>query len=149
MPNTNQVAWALAAILAALLLGEPVGCLLASNGMKEGDSVFLVALLLLVGMAAALTAIAGLLFQQVWPASIETRRTAVKVPAPEQNIFRRTLIQAAALAHMGKVDEGYTHLLAARRRVLTLPVSDEPWVEELGHWYQQALNHYVSRHCTG
>ena len=117
--------------------------------MNESDFEFLLFLVLTVTIGLGAVALAMWLFMQGQPISTGMRRPAVKVPPHERKIYFQTVTQAIVMARAGKSDQGYAHLLAARRRCLTQVNSDEPWVEEVAHWYQQALDRFVSRHGMG
>jgi hypothetical protein len=117
--------------------------------MNESDLNFVLALVLVVVVAIGAAGLAMSLFMQGPSSLIGLARSAVKVPPGERKIYFQTVMEAIVMARAGQVNEGYAHLLGARRRLLTLPNSDEPWVEEVANWYQQALDRYVSRHGMG
>jgi hypothetical protein len=117
--------------------------------MSESDIelILMVVSCAVIWAGAALVAVSLATQGPFWLAN--AGRRAVKVPPEERKLYFQTVVEAIALARAGRADEGYALLLSARRRLLTLAQGDEPWVEEVARWYQQALNRYVSRHGLG
>jgi hypothetical protein len=110
------------------------------------DTEFLLALLLIGVIATGAAGIAMWLCTQGPSSLISHAWPLAKVPPHEKRHYIRTVMEAIVMARQGKPLEGYDHLLAARRRLLTEANAGEEWVEVVAHWYQQTLNRYVSRH---
>jgi hypothetical protein len=114
--------------------------------MSEADIEFFLALLLVVAVGVGAATLALYLHTQVSSSLLGREPRAFNVPSRERKLFLQADIEAIILARAGKEAEGYDCLLSARRRFLIRADSDEPWVESVAGWYQQALNRYELRH---